>query len=101
MGKPRAGTSSAVSAGAPAAGGADGSGACLIVAVGTHATLEEFLDKGRSGMASTFLTRLRVGGKLVDAKGSRARYVRLYSRGNSANQLNHYVEAEVFGRPVK
>ncbi|SHK15813.1 Uncharacterized membrane-anchored protein [Nocardiopsis flavescens] len=48
---------------------ADGSGASLIVAVGTHATLEEFLDKGRSGMASTFLTRLRVGGKLVDAKG--------------------------------
>ena len=29
----------------------------------------EFLDKGRSGMASTFLTRLKVGGKLVDAKG--------------------------------
>lgn len=40
-------------------------------------------------------------GKLVDAKGSRARYVRLSSRGNSANQLNHYVEAEVFGRAVK
>lgn len=48
---------------------ADDAGAALIVAVGTHATLEEFLDKGRSGMASTFLTRLRVGGKLVDAKG--------------------------------
>ena len=48
---------------------ADEGGAELIVAVGTHATLEEFLDKGRSGMASTFLTRLRVGGKLVDAKG--------------------------------
>ncbi|GAB3499287.1 putative cytokinetic ring protein SteA [Nocardiopsis coralliicola] len=48
---------------------ADDSGAALIVAVGTHATLEEFLDKGRAGMASTFLTRLRVGGKLVDAKG--------------------------------
>ena len=44
-------------------------GAELIVAVGTHATLVEFLDKGRSGMASTFLTRLRVGGKLIDAKG--------------------------------
>ena len=44
-------------------------GASLIVAVGTHATLDEFLDKGRIGMASTFLTRLRVGGKLVDAKG--------------------------------
>jgi hypothetical protein len=40
----------------------------LIATAGTHATLVEFLDKGRSGMASTFLTRLRVGGKLVDAK---------------------------------
>ena len=48
---------------------ADDKDASLIVAVGTHATLVEFLDKGRSGMASTFLTRLRVGGKLVDAKG--------------------------------
>jgi len=48
---------------------ADEKGATLIVAVGTHATLVEFLDKGRQGMASTFLTRLRVGGKLVDARG--------------------------------
>ncbi len=48
---------------------ADEKGASLIVAVGTHATLIEFLDKGRGGMASTFLTRLRLGGKLVDAKG--------------------------------
>jgi uncharacterized membrane-anchored protein len=48
---------------------ADEKGAELIVAVGTHATLVEFLDKGRQGMASTFLTRLRVGSKLVDAKG--------------------------------
>jgi uncharacterized membrane-anchored protein len=55
---------------------ADEKGAELIVAVGTHATLVEFLDKGRQGMASTFLTRLRVGGKLVDAKG----VSRLYRR---------------------
>jgi uncharacterized membrane-anchored protein len=48
---------------------ADDKGAELLVAVGTHWTLEEFLDKGRSGMASTFLTRLRVGSKLIDAKG--------------------------------
>nr|WP_225878317.1 putative cytokinetic ring protein SteA [Spongiactinospora rosea] len=48
---------------------ADDKGADLIVAVGTHNTLVEFLDKGRSGMASTFLTRLRVGGKLIEAKG--------------------------------
>ncbi|TDE25220.1 hypothetical protein E1295_44825 [Nonomuraea mesophila] len=48
---------------------ADGKGAELIVAVGTHGTLEEFLDKGRPGMASTFLTRLIIGSKLIDAKG--------------------------------
>lgn len=48
---------------------ADDKGATLIVAVGSHANMVEFLDKGRAGMASTFLTRLRVGSKLVDAKG--------------------------------
>ena len=47
----------------------DQKGASLIVAVGTHNTLDEFLDRGRAGFSSTFLTRLRVGGKLVDAKG--------------------------------
>jgi hypothetical protein len=40
-------------------------------------------------------------GKLVDAKGNVARYVRLYSNGSNANELNHYVEVEVFGRPAK
>ena len=48
---------------------ADDKGADLIVAVGTHDTVMEFLDKGRKGMASTFITRLRVGSKLIDAKG--------------------------------
>jgi uncharacterized membrane-anchored protein len=62
---------------------ADDKGAELIVAVGTHATLVEFLDKGRSGMASTFLTRLRVGSKLVDAKG----VSRLYRQRISNAQL--------------
>jgi uncharacterized membrane-anchored protein len=62
---------------------ADSKGAPLIVAVGTHATLVEFLDKGRSGMASTFLTRLRVGPKLVDAKG----VGRLYRTGVRTWQL--------------
>lgn len=41
----------------------------LIVAVGTHASMVEFFDKGREGMASTFLVRLKVGPILVDAKG--------------------------------
>jgi hypothetical protein len=40
-------------------------------------------------------------GKLVDAKGAKARYVRLYSKGNNANELNHYVEVEVWGRPAR
>lgn len=44
-------------------------GADLIVAVGTHVNLVEYLDKGRKGMASTFLVRQKVGPKLVDAKG--------------------------------
>jgi uncharacterized membrane-anchored protein len=48
---------------------ADACGASLIAVVGTHWTVEEFLDKGRPGMASTFLTHLRVGSKLVNARG--------------------------------
>ncbi len=40
-------------------------------------------------------------GKLIDAKGVRARFVRLYSRGSNANELNHYVEVDVYGRPAK
>jgi uncharacterized membrane-anchored protein len=44
-------------------------GAELIVAVGSHNSMIEFLDKGRRGMASTFLVRMKVGSMLVDAKG--------------------------------
>jgi uncharacterized membrane-anchored protein len=44
-------------------------GATLIVSVGAHFNLIEFLDRKRGGMSSTFLTRLRIGEKLVDAKG--------------------------------
>ena len=44
-------------------------GAELIVSVGAHFNLVEFLDRKRGGMSSTFLTRLRIGEKLVDAKG--------------------------------
>jgi uncharacterized membrane-anchored protein len=46
-----------------------GLGAELIVAVGTHSSMVDFLDKGRAGMASTMLTRMKVGPVLVDAKG--------------------------------
>jgi hypothetical protein len=39
-------------------------------------------------------------GKLIDAKGAEGRYVRLYSNGNTANKLNHYIEVEVWGKPA-
>ena len=52
-------------------------GAELIVSVGAHFNLTEFLDKNRSGMSSTFLTRLRIGETLIDAKG----VSRLYNPG--------------------
>ena len=56
-------------------------GAETIVAVGSHGNLREFLDKGREGMASTFLVRLRVGEILMDAKGvSRVYSPRLRTR---------------------
>lgn len=40
-------------------------------------------------------------GRLFDPKGARGRYVRMYSNGNTTNDLNHYVEVEVYGTPVK
>lgn len=54
-------------------------GAALIVSVGAHFNLVEFLDRKRAGMSSTFLTRLRIGEKLVDAKG----VSRLYNPSSS------------------
>jgi uncharacterized membrane-anchored protein len=58
-------------------------GAALIVSVGAHFNLIEFLDKNRDGMSSTFLTRLRIGETLVDAKG----VSRLYAPGLSGGNL--------------
>ena len=40
-------------------------------------------------------------GKLIDAKGVQGRYVRLYSNGNTSNNMNHYIEVEVWGKPAK
>lgn len=54
----------------------------LLVAVGTHASMAEFLDKGREGMASTFLVRLKVGPILVDAKGVNRLYQNRVRRGD-------------------
>ncbi len=44
-------------------------GAALIVAVGTHSNIIDFLEKGRKGMASTLLVRMKIGSVLVDARG--------------------------------
>jgi uncharacterized membrane-anchored protein len=59
-------------------------GSELIVAVGTHFNIIEFLDKGREGMSSTFLTRLKVGEKLVDAKGVNKLY-------RSRVKISHFI----------
>jgi hypothetical protein len=40
-------------------------------------------------------------GRIIDAKGVKGRYVRLYSKGNTANEENHYIEVEVYGKPAK
>jgi uncharacterized membrane-anchored protein len=66
-------------------------GAELIVAVGTHASMVEFLEKGRPGMASTFLTRLKVGPILVDAKG----VSRLYATGFRKRDIVFFLSAVI------
>jgi uncharacterized membrane-anchored protein len=53
---------------------ADDAGARLLVTVGSHTSLEEYLDRGRSGMASSFLTRASVGPKVVDARAVQRLY---------------------------
>jgi len=67
-------------------------GAELITAVGTHFSLVDFLDKGRGGMASTFLVRLRVGSRLVDARG----VSKLYRRGPAWQPVSWIVLAALF-----
>jgi uncharacterized membrane-anchored protein len=59
-------------------------GCDLIVAVGSQSSLVELLDKGRKGMASTFLVRLKVGNKLVDARGVNRLYRQSVRRGDLA-----------------
>jgi uncharacterized membrane-anchored protein len=66
-------------------------GAELIVSVGAHFNLTEFLDKNRAGMSSTFLTRLRIGETLVDAKG----VSRLYNPGVRGWQVGLFVAASL------
>jgi uncharacterized membrane-anchored protein len=64
-------------------------GADLIVAVGAHFNLIEFLDRKRAGMSSTFLTRLRIGDRLVDAKG----VSRLYNPGSGLGPVAPFLAA--------
>ncbi len=64
-------------------------GADLIVSVGAHFNLIEFLDRKRAGMSSTFLTRLRIGEKLVDAKG----VSRLYNPGSGMGPVAPFLAA--------
>lgn len=66
-------------------------GARLIVSVGAHFNLTEFLDKDRPGMSSTFLTRLRIGETLIDAKG----VSRLYRPGVRGWQAGLFAAASL------
>ncbi|HHU68747.1 MAG TPA: hypothetical protein GXZ31_00405 [Thermoanaerobacterales bacterium] len=85
-------------------------GADLIVAVGTHSNMIDFLEKGRNGMSSTFLVRLKVGSILVDAKGVsklystnfKMRYIiaimfssllPLFIIGTSSSHIKYFVKA--------
>jgi uncharacterized membrane-anchored protein len=67
-------------------------GAELLVAVGSHNSMIEFLDKGRAGMASTFLVRMKVGSVLVDAKG----VSRLYQHRVRTRDLLVLIGATIF-----
>jgi uncharacterized membrane-anchored protein len=67
-------------------------GADLLVAVGTHNSMVEFLDKGRAGMASTFLVRMKIGSTLVDAKG----VSRLYHHSVRTSDLLWLVVSAIF-----
>ncbi|HEU5252761.1 MAG TPA: putative cytokinetic ring protein SteA [Solirubrobacterales bacterium] len=64
-------------------------GAALIVSVGAHFNLIEFLDRKRGGMSSTFLTRLKIGERLVDAKG----VSRLYNPSSTLAPLAFFAVA--------
>ena len=64
----------------------------LIVAVGSHSHMLDFLEKGRKGMASTFLVRLKVGHKLVDARG----LAHLYRSGVRWQYLSVLLAAALF-----
>jgi len=66
-------------------------GASLIVAVGTHSNMIDFLEKGRKGMASTFLVRLKVGSILVDARG----VSQLYHKGLETKYLFQLLVAAI------
>jgi len=59
-------------------------GASLIVVVGSHSNMVDFLEKGRKGMASTFLVRLKIGSILVDARGVSQLYKQSLHRRNLA-----------------
>jgi hypothetical protein len=55
----------------------------------------------KQGKGSDFAYIETNQGRVIDAKGASARHVRLWSNGNTSDELNHYCEVEVFGQPAK
>lgn len=75
----------------------------VVVQVSNDAKFEKdvttiFDDTPGTGKDLAYIENYR--GKLIDAKGVKGRYVRLYSKGNTTNKMNHYIEVEVFGKPA-
>ncbi|GAG51886.1 unnamed protein product, partial [marine sediment metagenome] len=56
---------------------------------------KEYIESNEGKLIETF------DGDKAEAKGVKTRYLRLYTKGNSSNEMNHYIEVEVWGRPVK
>jgi len=61
----------------------------------------DFDNSSGLGVGEDLLYVETAEGKLIDTKGIEARYVRLYTNGNNSNDLNHWIETEVYSRPVK
>ena len=64
----------------------------------TFANAHTIYDNSAAGTDHPYVENYQ--GKLIDAKGVKGRYVRLYSNGNTTNKMNHYIEVEVWGKPA-
>jgi hypothetical protein len=74
----------------------------VVVQVSNDATFSQgvttIYDNSSAGTDRPYIETYQ--GKLIDARGVKGRYVRLYSHGNTTDKMNHYIEVEVWGKPA-